>query len=92
MNKVKTNSILHHTKQAEINKPELIKSITDLGGNIYGFQNFVQAKIAKHGAVIGLQSIKDCWTKDTRIVGGWLFMIECYKEHLITQKQGKTNE
>jgi hypothetical protein len=83
---VKTSSILHHTKPTEIKKADLIKKVEDLGGNIYGFQNFIQDKIRQHGAVIGLQSIKDFWTKERAIVSAWLFMVQSYIDFLTPKK------
>ncbi len=92
MNKpVKTTSFLHHTKKTTLSKSELIKSIEDLGGSTFGFQNFIQSKISKYGSVVGLQSIKDFWVKDRGIVASWLFMAQCYIDYL-KAKQEKENE
>lgn len=82
-NKTKTSSILHHTKKTAVSKAELIKTVEDLGGNIYGFQNFIQDKIRPYGAVVGLQSIKTFWTRlDRTIVCAWLFALQSYIDFL----------
>jgi hypothetical protein len=80
---------MYHTKASEVKKTDLIKEVEDLGGNIYGFQNFVQEKIGKFGAVIGLQSIQDFWKKDRAIVGAWLFMVLSYIDFLTAKKNNK---